>query len=48
MVLPATSVRQEDKTSLIPMLKEHQSIFGEGVLKSMGTDKGYFTMANIP
>jgi IS5 family transposase len=46
MILPATSVRQEDKPSLIPMLKEHQAIFGEGVLKSMGTDKGYFTKAN--
>lgn len=47
MVLPATSIRQEDKQSLIPMLKEHQAVFGEGVLKSMGTDKGYFTKANI-
>ena len=47
MVLPATSVRQDDKLSLISMIKEHQSIFGEGVLDSLGTDKGYFTKANL-
>jgi len=47
IVLPSTSVRQEDKASLIPMVKEHQNIFGENVLDSLGTDKGYFTKANV-
>ena len=46
IVLPSTSVRQDDKASLIPMVKEHQAIFGKGVLESLGTDKGYFTKAN--
>jgi hypothetical protein len=47
IVLPSTSVRQDDKSSLVPMVKHHQKIFGEGVLQSMGTDKGYYTKDNI-
>jgi IS5 family transposase len=47
IVLPSTSVRQDDKASLIPMVKEHQNIFGENVLDSLGADKGYFTKANV-
>lgn len=47
IVLPSTSIRQDDKQSLIPMVKEHESIFGKKVLQSLGTDKGYYTKANI-
>jgi hypothetical protein len=47
LVLPSTSVRQEDKSSLLPMVQMHQEIFGKDVLKSMGTDKGYYTKENI-
>lgn len=46
LVLPSTSVRQDDKSSLIPMVKEHQKIFGENTLTSLGTDKGYYTKTN--
>ena len=47
IVLPSTAVRNDDKASLVPMVKEHKSIFGEGILDSLGTDKGYFCKANI-
>lgn len=46
IVLPSTSVRQEDKQSLLPMVEEHERVFGEGVLQSLGTDKGYYTKKN--
>lgn len=45
-VLNSTSVRMNDKTSFIPLLKEHQAIFGEGALDSVATDKGYWTLKN--
>jgi IS5 family transposase len=47
LVLPSTSVRQDDKASLLPMVKHHQEIFGENVLQSLGTDKGYYSKKNI-
>jgi hypothetical protein len=47
LVLPSTSVRQNDKSSLIPMVQEHQAIFGKNTLKSLGADKGYFTKNNV-
>jgi IS5 family transposase len=42
-----TDVRMEDKQSLLPAIVEHRHIFGEGVLKSVGTDKGYYSAQNI-
>jgi IS5 family transposase len=41
------SVRMEDKTSLVPAIKEHAALFGPNVLQSVGTDKGYYSRANI-
>ena len=41
------TVRMEDKPSLIPMMKEHEKLFGRGVLKSLATDKGYYTKKNV-
>lgn len=41
-----SSIRMEDKASLRPMIVEHQHLFGKGVLKSLGTDKGYYSEAN--
>ncbi|MGA1872000.1 MAG: hypothetical protein ACMUJM_26080, partial [bacterium] len=46
IVLPSTSIRQEDKQSLLPMVQEHERVFGKGVLESLGTDKGYYTKKN--
>ena len=42
-----SSIRMEDKASLLPAVLEHQRIFGLKVLKEIGTDKGYYTNANI-
>jgi IS5 family transposase len=41
-----TSIRMEDKASVRPMIEEHQGLFGQGVLQSFGTDKGYYSQAN--
>ncbi len=42
-----TDVRMEDKQSLIPAIEEHRSIFGDHVLKAVGTDKGYYSLKNV-
>lgn len=46
-VLASTSLRQDDKSSLVPMLEEHANLFGAGALKSAGADKGYWTASNL-
>jgi len=46
IVLKSTSVLMNDKKSFIPLLEEHQAIFGEGVMESVATDKGYWTSKN--
>lgn len=43
----STSVRMEDKPSLIPVIEEHRKIFGAGVLKEVATDKGYYSEKNV-
>lgn len=43
----STSVRMEDKKNLLPSLKEHEQIFGKGVLKDVTADKGYYSAQNI-
>jgi len=45
-VLESTSVMMNDKKSFIPLLEEHQDIFGQGVLETVATDKGYWTKKN--
>ena len=47
VVYESTSVRMEDNKSLIPALKEHEKIFGKGVLKDVATDKGYYSRENV-
>lgn len=39
------SLRLEDKALVRPMITEHQNLFGEGALHSLGTDKGYYSDA---
>ena len=46
IVAKSATIRMEDKRSVDPMLKEHQALFGEGMLQSYGTDKGYYSHAN--
>jgi IS5 family transposase len=41
-----TSIRMEDKASVHPMIEAHQGLFGQGVLQSFGTDKGYYSQTN--
>ena len=43
----SSSLRMVDKKSLIPVIKEHQQLFGLGVLKSVTTDKGYYSHTNV-
>lgn len=42
-----TSVRMDDKQSLLPAVYEHRRIFGEATLKQVGTDKGYYKRKNV-
>lgn len=42
-----TDVRMDDKQSLLPAIAEHAEIFGADILKAVGTDKGYYSAANI-
>ena len=43
LVGACTSIRMEDKASVRPMIEAHQGLFGQGVLQSFGTDKGYYS-----
>lgn len=43
----STSVRMDDKRSLLPAIHEHRDIFGEGTIKQVGADKGYYRAQNI-
>jgi len=43
----SNNVRMDDKKSLIPMLQEHENLFGKNTLKSVATDKGYYSNKNI-
>ena len=46
-ILESTSLRMNDKHSLVSLLDEHQILFGEGALESMSADKGYWTGNNL-
>ena len=46
LVGACTSLRMDDTAALCPMISEHQRLFGEGTLRSCGTDKGYYSTAN--
>ncbi len=42
-----THVRMEDKLSLIFAVQEYRQTFGQDMLKSVGTDKGYYSKSNV-
>jgi transposase, IS5 family len=46
LVGACSSLRMEDAASLLPMLMEHQRLFGPGTLRSCGTDKSSYSAAN--
>jgi IS5 family transposase len=45
--LESTSLQMNDKKSFIPLLLEHEKLFGKGSLKSVATDKGYWSSKNF-
>ena len=45
-VLGSSSLRMDDKKSFIPLVEEHATLFGEGVLESASADKGYWAAKN--
>lgn len=42
-----SSVRMDDKKSLLPAVHEHREVFGKEMLKQVGADKGYYKRRNI-
>jgi transposase, IS5 family len=46
LVGACTALRMEDAASLPPMIATPQHLFGEGPLRSCGTDKSYYSAAN--
>jgi len=47
IVLESTSLRMNDKYSIIPMVEDHQRLFGKDALKSISADKGYWSAENL-
>jgi len=45
-VLESTSIHMNDKASFAPLLEEHSKLFGKDVLKTVATDKGYWSAKN--
>src|SRR3990167_2898655 len=43
----STDIRMDDKKSFIPMLQEHENLFGKNILESVATDKGYYSNKNV-
>ena len=43
----ADSIRDEDKSAIPSMIKQHERLFGKGILESVATDKGYYSKKNI-
>lgn len=46
-VLKSSDVRMDDKKSFIPIIKEHEKLFGKDTLSSVATDKGYYSNKNV-
>jgi hypothetical protein len=42
-----TDLRMSDKGAVIDLVEEHKNIFGPGTLKSLTTDRGYYSRGNI-
>ncbi len=43
----SNNVRMDDKKSFISMLQEHENLFGKEALRSVATDKGYYSNKNV-
>lgn len=46
LVGKCTTTHMPDKKSLIPMITEHENLFGKRKIKSLSTDKGYYSSKN--
>ena len=46
-ILASTTLRMEDKYSLVPLIEEHAKIFGKYPTNSVGADKGYWSSKNL-
>jgi transposase, IS5 family len=46
-VASSTSIRMPDKHSITPIIEEHSKVFGQDSIKSIATDKGYWSMENF-
>lgn len=47
IVYACDSVRMDDKTALVPVVKHHIELFGADTLKTVSTDKCYYSEANV-
>ena len=47
MIGKANDIINSDKNSLKQLIQEHKEIFGENILESVATDKGYYSAENI-
>jgi hypothetical protein len=46
MCKESSSIKMNHKESFIPLIVEHQNIFGEGTIGTAATDKGYWSEKN--
>ena len=42
-----SGINLPDKKAMTPLIENHENIFGKGVLKSLSSDKGYYSKKNI-
>lgn len=45
--IESTSIEMNDKASFIPLVEEHAKLFGKNSLKTVATDKGYWSSKNL-
>lgn len=45
-VIESTSIEMNDKLSFIPLLMEHSKLFGDQIIGTIATDKGYWSTKN--
>ena len=42
-----TDIEMNDKSSVVPMIRLHEELFGKEILQSFGADKGYYSQQNV-
>ncbi len=46
VAMPTSDIRMEDRASFQSCVRVHEDLFGKGTLKSIATDRGYYTKSN--